>query len=353
MQMTPKERILRAMHKKKTDKIPWAAYPVLLPRGYVERKVRNKGCGFLIAWPPYQVDRSEVTVEEKEIWDENNRAKLITRIYHTPLGIVSEKVQIRLDLSPNKSQWITEYMIKSTSDYPIVKFIIENTSFHSDYDSFLEVQKELGDDGIVVAVAQKSPMQKMLYELMGVERFSIDAYENPKEFKKLAELIEWKDDEMYKIIANSPAELVIAGENLSGDVVSGRLFKEYSVPFYNKQARLLHEKGKVYGVHMDGRLNCIKDLIKETEIDLTESFTLPEGGGDLTLEEARELWKDKIIWANFPACLCHKNKEKIKEFVIQLSRKVTLGDGFLLEISEDLPPVLWQKVLTVIADILG
>ena len=351
--MTPKERMLRAMHKKKTDKIPWAAYPVLVPRGYVERKVRNKGCGFLIAWPPYQVDRSEVTVEEKEIWDENNRAKLITRIYHTPLGSISEKVQIRLDLSPNKSQWITEYMIKGISDYPIAKFIIENTSYYPDYDSFLEMQEELGDDGIVTATAKRSPMQKMLYELMGVERFSIDSYDHPKEFKKLAELIEWKDDEMYKIIANSPAELVIAGENLSGDVVSPRLFKEYSVPFYNKQARLLHEEGKVYGVHMDGRLNCLKDLIKETEIDLIESFTLSEGGGDLTLEEARKLWRDKVIWINFPASLCHGSEETIREFLIRLTRKVTPGDGFMLEISEDLPPILWQKVLTIIGDVLG
>ena len=350
--MTPKERMLHAMHKKKTDKIPWAAYPILVPRGRVEREVRNKGCGLLMFEPTYQVARPKVTVEEKEIWNENNRAKLITRIYHTPLGSVFEKAEIRLNLSPNKSQWIKEYMIKDVSDYPIAKFIIENTSYYPDYDSFSGAQKELGDDGIVVAVAQRSPMQKMLIEFMGVERFSIDAYENPKEFKELAELIEWKDDEMYKIIANSPAELVIAGENLSGDVVSPRLFKEYSVPFHNKQARLLHEKDKVYGVHMDGRLNCIKDLIKETEIDLIESFTFPEGGGTLALEEARKLWKDKIIWANFPACLCHENKEKIKEFMIQLSKRVTLGDGFLLELSEDLPPVIWQKVMSVIADAL-
>jgi len=350
--MTPKQRIVHAMHKKKTDRIPWAAYDVLLPRGSVEREVRNKGCGLYMWKPAYQVDRPQVAVEEKHTWNNNKRARLITRTYATPVGSVSENVEIRLDLSPFKSQWIKKYIIKSISDYPVVKFILENTVYHPDYHSFREMEQELGHDGIVVAHVPRSPMQKMLIELMGIERFSLDAHDHPKQFKELAELIEWKHDEAYKVTANSPAQLVVTGDNLSGDVVSPRFFKEYCIPFYNKHAQLLHENDKVYGVHMDGRLNCIKDLMNETEIDLIESFTLPEGGGDLTLEEARKLWKDKAIWVNFPASLCHQNMEKIKGFVIHLSKKVTLSEGFLLEISEDLPPTLWQNVLTAIAEAL-
>ena len=353
MKMTPRERILSALHKNKTDKIPWAAYPLLIPRGHVERKVRNKGCGILAYMPPWKMSMPDVTVAEKKVWDKRARATLIERTYVTPVGEVNEKAQIRVDLSPNKSQWIREYMIKDVSDYSVVKFMIENTSFSADYDSFLEAEKELGEDGIVPASAPPSPMQKMLKELMGVETFSIHAFEHRAEFKELAHLIAEKDDEVYRIIADSPAKLVMGGENVSGDVVSPRLFKEYSLPFYNRQGKLFHEKGKKYSIHMDGRHNCIKNLTKEADIDIVESFTFPEGGGDLPFEEAQNLWKGKAIWANFPASLCHESEEKIKAFLHRLTEKVGVEDGFLLELSEDLPPVLWQRVMLIIADVLG
>jgi len=281
------------------------------------------------------------------------RATLIERTYLTPKGEVTEKVQIRVDLSPNKSEWITEYMIKDVSDYSVVKFMIENIFFSPDYDSFLETEKELGDDGIVSAIAPPSSMQKMLKKLMGVETFSIHAFEHPEKFKELAHLIAEKNDEVYRIIAVSPATMVIGGKNVSGDVVSPRLFKEYSLLFYNKQGELFHEKGKKYGIHMDGRLSCIKDLVKEADIDVVESFTFPEGGGDLPFEEARRLWKGKAIWTNFPASLCRTSEEKIRGFLHRLVEKVGPEDGFLLELSEDLPPILWQRVMLIIADVLG
>lgn len=349
--MTPRERMLCAMHKRETDRIPWATLDCLLPRGYVERKIREKGCGLNMVMPPwsYQMERREVTIEEKRTWDQHKRAQIIMRTYHTPLGSVSQKAQLRLGLSSNKQEWITEHMIKDVSDYPIVKFIIENTRYYKDYDSFLEAQEDLGDDGIAVAFGE-TPMHMMIWYLMGIYRFSIDLYEHPQEFKELASLLEEKYDEMYKIIADSPAELVIGGENLSGDIISPPLFEKYSAPFHDKQAQLMHEKGKIYGVHCDGRLNSLKDLIKKTDIDVIDSFTLPEGGGDLSLKEAKKLWKDKAIWVNFPASLCHENEEKIREVLIQIFREVTPGDGFMLEYSEDLPPNLWKKTLIVIAE---
>ena len=135
-------------------------------------------------------------------------------------------------------------------------------------------------------------------------------------------------------------------------MASPRLFGKYSLPFYNKQARLLHERDKIYGLHCDGRLNCLKNLIQRTDVDLIESFTLPEGGGDLPLQEAQRLWKDKAIWANFPASLCHTDEGNIREILIRILKKATPGDGFVLEYSEDLPINLWKKTLTVFAEIL-
>lgn len=350
--MTSKERILSVFHKKKFDRFPWTTYGVLLPRGQKEREIRNMGCGLVMWAPTYQRDQQKVVVEQKNIWDKDKRSRIIQRTYHTPLGSVSEKAEIRLGLSPNQSEWKREYILKSVSDYPIVKFIIENTSYYRDYESFLEIQNDLGEDGVTITSIERSPIAVMVVDLMGVEQFSIDLYENPHQVIELAELIRQKHSEVWQIVANSPAQFVTIGDNVTGDIVTPRLFEQYNMPFYNKLAELLHEKGKFLGVHMDGRLDSLKHLIVKTEIDYIDSFTLPEGGGTLSLEEAKNLWYDKVIWANFPVSLSCEDEQVIKEFMISLLKKVTAEDSFILEISEDLSPNLWQKSTTIIAEII-
>lgn len=47
-------------------------------------------------------------------------------------------------------------------------------------------------------------------------------------------------------------------------------------------------------------------------------FTLPEQGGDLPLEEARNIWKDKIIWVNFPTSVMAQGREEAKRFIDSL-----------------------------------
>lgn len=348
--MTPKERVLSVFHKKKPDRLPWMAYGLLLPRGQKERKTRSMGCGLVMCAPTYQKDRREVEVEQKDIWDENKRSRIIRRRYHTPIGSVSEKAELRLGLSPNQTEWKREYMLKSVSDYPVVRFIIENTSYYEDYDSFLEIRNDLGEDGITIAFAEPSPLATIVNGLMGIEQFSVDLYDNPRQLKELAEVIKRKHSEVWQIVRNSPAQFVTVADNVTGDVITPRLFEQYNMPFYGKLAELLHEKGKVLGVHMDGRLDSLKHLIKKTEIDYIDSFTLLEGGGTLRLEEAKNLWHDKVIWANFPVSVSCRDERGIRKFMISLLKKISAGDRFILEISEDLSPNLWQKCVTVIAD---
>ena len=350
--MTIKERILAAARKQKTDKIPWMAYTLLLPRGEVERQIRNKGCGLYVLGITYQVEMRNVSVEEEITWDSLNRTRYITRIYHTPAGDVSEKLCFPLYVSANKQQWIMEHMIKDVKDYQAVKYIVENTSYFPDYEYFIEQKQDIGEDGIVVARAPKSPLQEMAYHYMGVEKFFFEMQDHPCEWHELASGIESKCDEIFQIIADSPAELVHSGENLTGEIANPVLFKKYYFPFHNRIARLLHDKGKIYAAHMDGRLNCLKHLIKETDIDIIESFTFPEGGGDLSFEEARKLWKSKGIWANFPASLCHAGEERIKKFLTDILKNIEPQDGFLLEYSEDFPIANWQETLSIIADVM-
>ncbi|GAH81647.1 unnamed protein product, partial [marine sediment metagenome] len=242
--------------------------------------------------------------------------------------------KFRDDPAYHTSAWIKKFLISSPVDYPIVKFIIENTVYHEDYDSFLEIRANLGDDGVILAWTGRSPWAKMLIELAGVERLSLDFYDNRPLVEDLLSSIEKKLDEVYKIAANSPAQVIGAPDNVTGDVVEPKLFKKYYLPFYNKQGQLLHQQNKSYVVHMDGKLKSLKELIKKTDIDVVESFTFPEGGGDLSFEEASAAWKNKSIIANLPAFLCLKEEKIVKEYIYNLINRASSKKNFMLEISE-------------------
>ena len=96
---------------------------------------------------------------------------------------------------------------------------------------------------------------------------------------------------------------------------------------------------------MDGKLKSLKELIKKADIDVIESFTFPEGGGDLSLEEARADWKDKSIIASLPAFLYLKEEKMVKRYIYNLINRASSKKNFMLEISEDLPHKTQEKEL--------
>lgn len=342
--LTPRERIMCVLQRKIPDRIPFGAYSFLLPRGSVERKLREKGCGIVHFEKVYATEIKNVEICVKEKWEDNE--KITIRIYRTPLGDLYEKIKI----DPGyHSQWIKEFMIKKLSDYRIAKYIVENTVYHKNYDFFVEVEKNIGEDGILIANMDRTPLQKTLIELTGTERLCIDLYERPDIVEDFFNSLQKKQDEIYKIAADSPARIVHNWDNLTEDITEPRLFQKYCLPLYNRYARMLHEKDKIYVVHMDGKLNHLKELIKKTEIDVIESFTLPSAGGNLPIEKAKGIWKDKSIIANLPAFLCYKDENFIRKFIQDLLVKVP-KERFMIDVSEDLPQEFWRKTLLIVAD---
>jgi len=53
--------------------MPHVAYPVFMPRGRVEREVRNKGCGLFVCIAPWRQSMPQVTVTKKEVWNKEEQ----------------------------------------------------------------------------------------------------------------------------------------------------------------------------------------------------------------------------------------------------------------------------------------
>jgi len=335
-----REKIVKTLCGKNEEGIPFGAYSFLLPRGKVERELRNSGLGIFHFEKPYVAYMRGVEICIREGFDEGGR-KYQVRRFLTPLGSVEEKVLFDPGYG---SQWIKEFLIKSPRDYEIVAFIFENTSYVPNYEAFAKADREMGDDGIVFANVERSPFQKTLLELVGPERLMIDLFDSPDLVRDFLEMLHKKQLEMYRVVAESPALFIHNWDNITEDMTSPRLFEEHGLPFYCEVGSILKKNGKKFVVHMDGKLKHLKGLIAQAPIDVVESFTVEEAGGNLDIKEAQESWSDKSIIINFPAFLCFEEKEYIEGYFRNLFSKVDKSK-FMVCVSEDLPRESWSKAL--------
>ena len=367
--MNPKERIMAALRHKEPDMIPFSMYVETLHLAGLAlyepwRKLLDNGLCIhaAMAVQTHKVTCPNATMDithrygnltswsPADLLMAMNEPHDVIGYLNTPLGSTTFKAKVEsLDLSV-MLPWFPEdgYFIKNLDDYEVIKYLIEDAEYTPNYEDIQDFQMILGDYGIIPSFVPKSPFQSMIM-LMGAKRLSIDYYTHQKEFDELYSLIYKKELEIYKIAAESPAEVIWGPDNVTSLVTSPKLFEKYSVPFYNEVSDLFHKHDKIYVVHMDGRLKNIADLIAKTRIDAIESFT-PPPIGDLTIEEARKKWKDKVIWANFPEPVSLQGQGAVRKKVREMLKDAAPGNNFLMGVSEGFPSVMHMlaSVLTIL-----
>ncbi|MGQ9514984.1 MAG: uroporphyrinogen decarboxylase family protein [Thermoproteota archaeon] len=337
------DRINAVLSGERPDKIPWTIYSMLLPRGNFERKMRDMGLGIVNDCSLYKASMPNVRVETRT---EGNYAYTT---YHTPIGKVSMKIRTGLKFQSPGGSAIVEHPIKSIEDIKVLKYIIEDSIYEPDYDSYRQLEDELGSDGVIMSGIGYTPLMEMIINQMGFKTFAMMSIRHPEAIEDLVEALGKKQVELLKIIADSPVKIVSLGDNIDGVFVSPSLFEKYCLPYYNKYAELLKERGKVVMSHMDGRLRVLRKLIAMTKLDVIEAFT-PPPMGDLPLREAKEEWKDKIIWINFPEEIFLRSEEEIRSFTIKLLEEIAPGDGFILGITEDINPDHFRKGMETVTE---
>lgn len=358
--MTARQRMLAVYHGRLPDRTPVSIYGRYLPRGSLERELRNAGLGVIeyypvasLLAPPWHLlpgHLSEVRDADLDIrytWEDG--VAIETRTYRTPVGTVWQRSQRDPGYG---SDWITKFYIERPEDYRVVRFLVENTVLRSNHEAFRARKDDLGEDGVLLGRLDRSPFQKLLIELAGPERLHADLHEAPGMVSELLDALERRQDEAFAMALDSDIDVLWQPDNISADMTPPNCFQKYCFPFYQKRARTCRQVGKPYLVHMDGRLKALSNLIARCPIDAVESFSLPEIGGDLTLPEARALWPDKLILPNFPASLCLKPESFIESFLRGICPTPTGATPFMLQISEDIPPGEWKRVLPVVCSFL-
>lgn len=356
--MSMRERMLAAYRNQVPDHIPVCIYTRYLPRGAAERHIRNLGLGIVeyhpvvsLLAPPWHIlpgYLSEVRGADFDLryrWEHGKRIE--RRVYTTPVGTIYQDVS--QDPAGAGSEHIHKRYLTTPADYRTLQYIVEHTVFHRNEDAIRAKIAEVGEDGVVLGRMDRSPHQKILIELAGTEEFLLSLYTDPEPVLSLMDAMDAKMDEMFALALDSAVDVIWQPDNVTADLTPPRSFAKYVLPFYHKHAAAVRAAGKAYVVHLDGRIRALQGLLNQVEFDAIESLSFPEIGGDYTLSEARTAFPGKAILPNFPSNRCQESDDAIAAYVHALLDEAGTTTPFMLQISEDLPPGEWQRVLPIIA----
>lgn len=343
--MEIRERVHAVLEGDMPDRLPLLIYSGHLPRGAFERRMRNMGLGLDVRCTVYRSHTPNVRNETRTVGDYTD-----TEII-TPVGRLNSRRRINLKFQLTGGSWVVKHPVASPEDMEVMEFVIQDTVYEPQYDDYRQLEGELGGDGVVTVGAPYTPLMQVIVGYMGFKNFAFAYRRDRKAVERILDVLDRKYLELYRIIAESPAEIVRIGDNIDELMVPAHLFERHCLPYYNKYARILKRAGKKAISHMDGRLKSLKALIGATELDAIEAFT-PPPMGNLPIAEAREAWRGKALWLNFPETVLLQPAEEIRKYTLELMREMGNGAGYIIGITEDIHPDHYRKAMETLTTIV-
>jgi corrinoid protein of di/trimethylamine methyltransferase len=199
-----------------------------------------------------------------------------TRVeYHTPKGVVSTKEVINEEMRQAgvSITWVQEHAIKSPQDYGIWATVFENITVTPDYGRYRAWQERIGDDGVAVMMAtfSASPIHHIQRDFLDATEFFFHYNDHQREMRRLAEAIGLVYEQILKVVADSPAEVVLWGANYDDMITYPPYFRKEMTPWLRKASEALASKGKLLISHCDGENQGLIDVIAESGIDVAEA----------------------------------------------------------------------------------
>ncbi len=295
--MTSKERMMRALHREKPDRLPvtlhqWQGYHLDTYMGGVDDLTAFRTTGMDAAvqyfeamgqfWIPnaeqYLIQTPEWR-DEVDVIDANPRNKILHHTITTPEGELTYKTGGNLTTT-----WITEYMIKRPEDIDLIDQYMPVTKL--DKQKVADVYDTVGNDGILRGFVwgDQAGCWQHACCLMDVQDLILEAFDHPDWVHRLLEILLAKKLQFIaESLDGAKFDLIETGGGAASDtVISPDMHREFCMPYDRRMHRALHEAGHIATYHTCGGMMHILDLIVENETDASETLTPPGTGGNIT-----------------------------------------------------------------------
>ena len=225
MAMTLRERLLTGLRGGKPDRIPWSIYAWLLPETPAAHELHAKGLGLMGAARIFRPVYTDVAIAEtrKTV---DGRTYITTRI-ETPVGTLVQKSATE---SGYGTAYIRKYFISDPEDYSIADFVCKHTSFEPIFRPWYEADAQMGDGGIVIGEIMPIPILELMVAWMGTQGLAEGIYLYRDRFDALIHALDRHYDRHIEFAADCPAEIIWFPDNVTGSIISPKLFERYCAP---------------------------------------------------------------------------------------------------------------------------
>lgn len=204
--------------------------------------------------------------------------------FDTPLGSIR---RTRRWNDQTYAWGIAEWGASTERDLRVLAYALGSRTYTPRWDRYRAWTECVGECGVVYAVFAYSGMGHVLNAWMGIENTVYAAADWPEALGEVIARINENNLRCIALLAESPVDVVLVGDNFSSDIQSPAFFDTWSRKYYEAAIRLLHDGGKYVAVHIDGRLNGLLDTFRGLGADCADAVT-PGVGGGLTPDQCRE-----------------------------------------------------------------
>jgi len=176
---------------------------------------------------------------------------------------------------------------RTEQDLKALGYALGSRAYTPRWDRYQDWLDCVGETGVVYLSAGYSAMGHLLHYWLGIEGTVYATADWPDTVRAVVDQINANNLDLVDLLAESPAEIIIMGDNFSSDIQPPLFFDQWSKGYYAEAIRRLHAAGKHVAVHIDGKLRGSLKMFREVAADCADAVT-PTPMGDLTPEACRE-----------------------------------------------------------------
>lgn len=274
----------------------------------------------------------------------------LTWSYHTPLGRIS---RTRLWDERTYSWRIGDWGVRSEQDLRVLGRALAGRTFAPQWERYSAWRAAVGDTGVVCISPGYSAIGQLMNLWMGPEATLLAAHDCPDLLAGVVREINDSNLRLVDLLAQSPAEIILLGDNFSTDLQPPHFFARWSRDYYVEAVRRLHAAGKFVAVHIDGRLRGGLRMLADTGADCADAVT-PAPMGDLTPRECRdEAGPDFIISGGLPPNLWLP-EAPLEQFLALARAWLALrhdGPRLILAAGDQVPPGADEARIALLAEL--
>ena len=288
---------------------------------------------------PFRVELRDLPLRADET-DGSHRV-----VIETPSGPVVTEFDLTpmMVLQGTYDPRVTRFAIRTPDDLEPVAQVFEHLEVVPQPEGFRDFRDRVGERGLAVAsgAIAASPMHLIMHDLMDVEPFVYQYYDDPGSLRQLASRMEPFFEALLDAALACDAEILFWGGNYDQSLTPPSFFRDEIAPWLERVTRRAHARGKLVLTHADGENQALLPLFPACGIDVAESVCTRPMVRQTLAELRAGFGPATAVWGGIPSVALLPDvmgDRAFQQFLDDTFSELGTGERLILGVSDNVPP---------------